>query len=155
MTQDADFKRLVRTRMAATGENYTTARAALLAARSRPSTEPASSTDRFYDRTVATFFDGDRLVRIPARRKARVVELLELMRRFDPDREYAEREVSDLLAQAHEDFASLRRELVDYGYLTRESGRYRVAAAPPPRDPIIAAEIPADEAARFTRNLRR
>lgn len=155
MTQDADFKKLIRARMAATGENYTTARAALVAVRPGASGTDRSADDPFYDRTVRAFFDGDRLVRIPAKRKARVVVLLELMCRFEAGREYAEREVSDLLAEAHEDFAWLRRELVDYGYLTRADGRYRVASAPPVRDPIIVQEMPSDEAARFARNLAR
>ena len=60
---------------------------------------------------MRTFFDGERLRSIPAKRKARVAVLLELLRRFEPGRRYAEREVNDILRHAHPDVALLRRDL--------------------------------------------
>src|SRR4051794_35473053 len=63
------------------------------------------------------FFDGERLKQIPAQRKKRVIVLQYLLERFDPAHQYSEREVNDLLRPAHEDVATLRRELVDYGYM--------------------------------------
>jgi hypothetical protein len=33
--------------------------------------------------------------------------------------------VNDLLARFHPDFATLRRDLVDFGFLTRDHGIYR------------------------------
>lgn len=161
MTADADFKRLVRVRMAQTGSTYTQARAELTARHPDDSAvrdvpvrsasvdtpdELRLAADRaFYDRTVRSFFDGERLTAIPSRRRSRVVVLLELLRRFEPGREYAEREVNALLARAHEDVAYLRRELVGFGYLTRTDGRYRIPDALPPRDANKAQEVPANE----------
>ena len=119
-----------------------------------PSADPRSDDDRlaadraFYDRTVRSFFDQDRLTAIPSRRRPRVVVLLELLRRFEPGREYAEREVNDLLAAAHEDFAFLRRELVNYGYLTRTGSDYRIPDALPYRDANESQEVPVDEPER-------
>lgn len=141
MTSDADFKRLVRDRMARTGETYTAARAAL-----RPDPGSAEAARREQEQAVARLFDGPRLVRIPARRRRRTVVLLELLRRFEPGRVYQEREVNDLLRQAHEDVASLRRELVDYRYLERSDGRYRVTTTVPVRGVQEAQEVPAWEA---------
>lgn len=46
----------------------------------------------------------------------------------------------------HEDFAYLRRELVNYRFLEREGGRYRTAAQAPERSAIERQEIPAWEA---------
>jgi hypothetical protein len=80
----------------------------------------------FRDKTLRAFFDGERLRSIPAKRRARVVVLLELLRRFESGRTYAEHEVNDLLRASHDDVASLRRELVDYRYLERADGRYWV-----------------------------
>lgn len=105
--------------MTYTGENYTTARHALLINDVRTRRDHPESVDdadrRFYDATVRAFFDGRRLRAIPSRRRARVIVLLELMRRFARGRLYSESEVSTLLAEAHEDWATLRRELVNYG----------------------------------------
>lgn len=144
MTRDSDFKMLVRARMRATGENYTSARTALLSG--SPAPQAISS---YYDKTVATFFDGLKLRSIPARRRARAVVLLELVRRLDPARRYSEREISGVLAEAHPDFASLRRELVDYGYLSRDANSFWVSTALPERTGSEAQEVPAAERAVF------
>jgi hypothetical protein len=99
------------------------------------------------------FFDGDRLKQIPAQRKKRVIVLQHLVARFEPERDYTEREVSDLLKQAHEDFATLRRELIDYGFMTRAGGVYRVARDLPQRSPQVGQEITGDESAWLRRLL--
>lgn len=187
MTTDADFKALVRARMAQTGQTYTAARADLLLRRDATGDHPRSDGDAatataasaasaataavavsaepirsrptitsaaaertpdevFRDKTLRAFFDGKRLRSIPAKRKARVVVLLELLRRFEPGRTYAEREVNDLLRASHDDVASLRRELVDYRYLERADGRYWVTNQDPVRDANETQEVPAGEA---------
>ncbi len=162
MTTDADLKARVRERMTRTGETYTAAREALLAQPPPPrapraDTEPlplralVAETDLTADRAVATFVDGDRLRSIPTRRRPRAAVLMHLLLRFERGREYAEREVNALLATAHEDVAALRRELVDYRWLERADGVYRVADAVPERFPSEAQEVPTDEVARFAR----
>ena len=102
--------------------------------------------DADHERTVRTFFDGERLRSIPAKRKARVAVLLELLRRFEPGRRYAEREVNDILRHAHPDVALLRRELVDYRYLRRARSMYWVNEEPLERSANEAQEVPAGEA---------
>lgn len=121
-------------------------------------TPPTSATmldaDPDHARTVRIFFDGPKLRQIPAKRKARVSVLLELLRRFDPARSYSEPEVNALLREAHDDVATLRRELVDYRYLLREAGVYRVNTAPPERDANESQEIPRGEAAWLSTLIR-
>ena len=51
-----------------------------------------------------------------------------------------------MLLDVHEDFAYLRRELVNYHYLERSDGVYRVVAVAPERAGIEVQEIPAWEA---------
>ncbi len=93
------------------------------------------------ERVLRDFFDGERLRAIPAQRKKRVVVLRELLRRFEPGREYTEREVNDALRVAHEDVATLRRELVMYGFMEREGGVYRVAERPPEYSVNVSQEL--------------
>ncbi|WP_210651082.1 DUF2087 domain-containing protein [Nocardioides sp. SYSU D00065] len=69
-----------------------------------------------------------------------------MLSRFETGREYSEKEVNEILLGVHEDFAYLRRELVNYRYLEREDGRYRTAAHAPERSGIERQEIPAWEA---------
>jgi biotin operon repressor len=109
-----------------------------------PTRESGSALD-FRDKTLRAFFVGDRLKSIPAQRKQRVVVLQKLMERFEPGRTYPEREVNEILKVAHDDVATLRRELVDYGFMRRESGIYEVAESLPPRSVQVAQEITGDE----------
>ncbi len=92
-------------------------------------------------RVLRDFFDGERLRSIPVQRKKRVVVLRELLKRFEPERRYAEREVNDILGQAHEDVATLRREMVLYGFMNRERGSYWLAASEPERGRNVAQEL--------------
>lgn len=145
MTRDSDFKRIVRARMAETGEGYAAARAAVGETRS-PHREAYDAARAEQERLVGRLFADGRIARVPAKRKVRAAVLLEVVRRFEPGRVYSEPEVNDVLLEVHEDFAYLRRELVNYRYLEREDGRYRTAAQAPERAPVERQEIPAWEA---------
>ena len=142
MTSNGDFKKVVRARMAESGESYT---AALEGVR-RSDDEAREQARREQERVVARLFTDGRIERVPAKRKTRAAVLLEVLSRFEPGREYAEKEVDAILLGVHEDFAYLRRELVNYRYLEREHARYRTAAAAPRRMPVERQEIPAWEA---------
>ncbi|HXH80865.1 DUF2087 domain-containing protein [Nocardioides sp.] len=155
MTRDRDFKQVVRTRMSETGETYTAARAAvegqtppLATARHSPADQAAYDEARVeQERLVARLFTDGRLAQVPAKRKTRAGALLEVLARFEPGRVYAEPEVNEVLSAVHEDFAYLRRELVNYHYLERAEGRYWVARAAPVRSRVELQEIPRWEAA--------
>jgi DNA-binding transcriptional ArsR family regulator len=101
-------------------------------------TQPARDEE---DAVLRAFFDGPRLRQIPASRKKRVIVLRRLLGRFAPDRAYPEAEVNELLRQAHEDVATLRRELVDYGFMVRDRGIYRLATELPDRGKTVAQEV--------------
>jgi hypothetical protein len=74
---------------------------------------------------IRQFFHGKRLESLPAKR-ARYLEVLAVLANdFAPDTDYPESEVNDLLSRRHGDFATLRRDLVDFGFMTRASGIYR------------------------------
>jgi hypothetical protein len=104
-------------------------------------------------KVIRDFFDGARLKQVPAQRKKRVIVLQHLLTRFEPRRDYPEKEVNAILREAHEDVATLRRELVDYGFMTRSGGVYRVAHALPPRSTQVGQEITGDEHAWLRRLL--
>lgn len=78
-----------------------------------------------YDRKVLSDFlvDG-KLKTIPAQRKKRDVIVRFLAQQFEPDRTYTEREVNLIIADYHDDFATLRRELIMAKLLVRDGGTY-------------------------------
>lgn len=71
------------------------------------------------------FVRDGRLTSLPTRRPLLLAACDFLADRFAPDRTYAEAEVNALLADDAPDHATLRRLLVDEGYLAREAGIYR------------------------------
>lgn len=110
-----------------------------------PEPAPQDDNEAFRAKVIRDFFRGDALKTIPSQRKRRLIVLQHLMVRFDPDRTYTEREINDLLRSAHEDVATLRRELVDYGYLNRDRGIYQVTRGAPERGATVAQEVTGDE----------
>ncbi len=108
-----------------------------------------NAEDAFRARTIRDFFDGEHLKTIPAQRKRRVIVLQHLVERFRPDHSYTEREVNDHLRPAHDDVATLRRELVDYGFMQRDRGIYQVTRGTPARSVQVRQEITGDESAWF------
>jgi hypothetical protein len=70
------------------------------------------------------FVKDGRIVVIPTKHSKLLVVLDHLAQQFEPGVKYSEREVSDTLARFHDDYAALRRYLVDEGFLAREAGTY-------------------------------
>lgn len=56
---------------------------------------------------------------IPSKEKKKVVVLDEISHELERDRRYTEKELNELLRNIHEDFATLRRHLIDFGYMNR------------------------------------
>lgn len=78
-------------------------------------------------RVVRAFFEGDRLLSIPAQHAKRLVILRHLAETaFEAERDYPEKEVNMVLALRHPDVAALRRYLVDESFMTRAGGVYRL-----------------------------
>ncbi len=69
---------------------------------------------------LARFFVGDRLEGLPAQRTKRLVVLERLALEFELGRRYLEPEVNARLGRFNPDHSSLRRALVDEGFLDRE-----------------------------------
>ncbi len=74
---------------------------------------------------VTHFLDSDgRLFTLPAKRSKRLLVLDHVVQAFEPGLTYAEPEVNAVLARHHDDYVTLRRALVDEGFLTRENNVY-------------------------------
>ncbi len=77
-----------------------------------------------FDRKVVSDYllpDG-RLKTIPAQRKKLEAVLRYVVKSFEPDVRYSEKQVNETLSRFHADTASLRRELVGYKLMAREGG---------------------------------
>jgi hypothetical protein len=71
-----------------------------------------------------SFFADGRLTGVPAKLSKRLVVLDELAQSFEPGVRYPEREVNEILRRFHDDYAALRRYLIDASFLSRSEGLY-------------------------------
>jgi hypothetical protein len=83
----------------------------------------AGATDE-RSRVLASFVRDGRLVQFPTGETRKQVILGYIAERFDSGRTYTEREVNDILKGFADDYATIRRALVDRQYLNRHQGVY-------------------------------
>ena len=115
-------------------------------------------------KVLKTYFSGERLVEIPTQRRKRMVVLERLAQDFEPGLRYDEAEVSQRLERYHNDYAALRRYMVEESLMTRADGIYwrtggrfldedttdrQAERERPARGPILATEDPAVTLAPF------
>ena len=77
-----------------------------------------------YDRKVIKTYslpDG-RLKTIPLQQKKLVAVLRYVSNAFEMDKRYTEKQVNEILTRFNEDYALLRRELVEFGFMQRQGG---------------------------------
>jgi len=87
--------------------------------------DPTPGADAWETKVIAGYLDdAGRLTAIPASRAKRLILLKWLADQFEPGRRYREAEVNDLIQRRHWDCATLRRELIGAGLMTREAGVY-------------------------------
>ena len=73
---------------------------------------------------LRAFFRDGRLREVPAKESKRRIVLERIALEFDPGVRYDEREVNAIVGRFFNDHASLRRYLVDGGFLERNHGEY-------------------------------
>ena len=87
------------------------------------------------EKALKTYMNADgSLKQIPAREKKKIIILREIMKRFELGREYTEKEVNQILKEIYaEDFPSIRRALIEYGFMDRtdDCSAYRAAGILP------------------------
>ncbi|HEX3925574.1 MAG TPA: DUF2087 domain-containing protein [Streptosporangiaceae bacterium] len=76
------------------------------------------------DDRLRAFVRNDRITAMPAKQAKRRLLLDAVAQAFEPGVRYSEAVVSDFLATIHDDYAALRRHLVDGEFLSRDHGEY-------------------------------
>lgn len=97
------------------------------AAAAGPARDPGlalGAADDEEESVLRQYFRGGRLVEVPVKRTKRLVVLQRLALEFEVGVHYPERQVNETLTRFHPDAATLRRYLVDEGFLSREQGEY-------------------------------
>ena len=90
-----------------------------------PESEAQERRDEEYRQKVLdNFFEYGRLKSIPAQRKKERIVLERIAEAFEFDELYTEREVNLKIAEFHDDFCTIRRDMVGEGLFARDKGLY-------------------------------
>ena len=81
--------------------------------------------EAYRQKVLNSFFVYGKLTSIPTQKKKELIVLEEIVKVFEPGRDYTEREVNILLADFHDDFCTLRRDMIGEGLMQREHQVYR------------------------------
>jgi len=81
--------------------------------------------EKYKKEVLSNFFKYGRLTQIPTQRKKREIVLAQILEQFDFDREYPEKEVNEIILRYHEDFCTIRREMIAFGMMTRDHEIYK------------------------------
>lgn len=82
--------------------------------------ERYSITEKEKEMILKNYIVNDKIINIPRSEKKKIVILQWIVRKFQRNNRYTEKEVNDIIKSMHEDFASLRRYLIQYGFMNRD-----------------------------------
>jgi len=92
-----------------------------------PEKDVQTEREEQYKRSVINaFFEYEKLKSIPVQQKKRRIVLEEIAKKFEANKAYAEREVNIIIADFHDDFCTIRREMVAFKILEREHNIYKL-----------------------------
>lgn len=80
--------------------------------------------EAYRQKVIDTFFEYGKLKSIPTQKKKERIILEELVKSFETGRTYTEREVNIILADFHDDFCTLRRDMIGEKLMGRDHQTY-------------------------------
>lgn len=79
-------------------------------------------TDEDREKVIKAYMnESGSLIQFPAKEKKKIIILREIMKNFSHGKEYQEEEVNKKLESIYSDYASLRRALIEYGFMDRSN----------------------------------
>ena len=97
----------------------------LIRAASDGEDEQARRDEEYRRKVIDSFFEYGKLKAIPAQRKKERICLEEMVKSFEPGRVYEESEVNEILLRFHEDYCTIRRDMISEKLMEREGTKYR------------------------------
>ncbi|MCL2514090.1 MAG: metalloregulator ArsR/SmtB family transcription factor [Oscillospiraceae bacterium] len=91
----------------------------------KPPEKHGKREPEFEKKVISSFFKYGKLVSIPVQRKKREIVLREILKAFEPGREYAEKEVNLIIADFNDDFCTIRREFIAFNMMARENKKQK------------------------------
>jgi len=81
-------------------------------------------TENEREKVLQTYFKNglDGAVDIfPSKEKRKIIVLQHILKRFETNKKYSEKEVNEIIKTAHDDYVTVRRYFIEYGFLDRDN----------------------------------
>ena len=86
--------------------------------------EQQKREDEYRRKVIKAFFEYGKLRSIPVQRKKKIICYEEIAAHFEPGKVYEEKEVNEIISPIHEDYCTIRRDMISEGIFRREGSRY-------------------------------
>ncbi len=85
----------------------------------------AERDEKYRQKVIDSFFEYGRLKAIPTQRKKERIVLEKIAEAFEFGQLYSEREVNEIIMRFHDDYCTIRRDMIGEKLLSRNAGEYR------------------------------
>lgn len=86
---------------------------------------PPEGEERYKNKVVHNFMEYGRLKCIPAQLKKKEIIYEYMIREMEFDRDYSEKELCEIIIKYHDDFATIKRDLIGLGFISQQDRIYR------------------------------
>lgn len=80
-------------------------------------------TEEEKEKVIKSYFkkegESEKLTTMPSKEKRKLIVLEHIMQNFEVGKKYTHQEINQKLEEIHPDYSTIRRHLVDYGYMER------------------------------------
>ncbi len=85
--------------------------------------------EKYRKKVLKAFFKKGKLTKLPVQKKKKMIVLDEFIKKFEAGKEYAEKQVDDIINRTFEDHCAIRRLMIEEGIMCRDKQIYRLNAA--------------------------
>ena len=86
--------------------------------------EQQKRENEYRHKVIDSFFKYGKLISIPVQRKKKLICYEVIAERFVPGRVYKEKELNEIISSYHEDYCTIRRDMISEGILSRNGDEY-------------------------------
>ncbi|MBR0451893.1 MAG: metalloregulator ArsR/SmtB family transcription factor [Oscillospiraceae bacterium] len=86
--------------------------------------EQQKREEEYRKKVIDSFFEYGKLRSIPVQRKKKQICYEVIAEHFVPGKVYSEKELDDIIAPIHEDYCTIRRDMISEGILRRDGNEY-------------------------------
>ena len=86
--------------------------------------EQQKREEAYRRKVISAFFEYGRLRSIPVQRKKKIICYEQIAALFEIGKVYGEKEVNDIISPIHEDYCTIRRDMISEGIFRRDGSQY-------------------------------